>query len=89
MEVGFGVVTTGDTGLIRDNYEFVVLLTRVSCYIKDSVDEVEILSFMHMAVINIDHAITVKENSRLQHQLARSGCAISVLEFASMAKTRK
>jgi hypothetical protein len=42
--------------------------------------------FLHMAVISIDHAITVEENSRLQHQSERSRCTINVSVFPIVAK---
>ncbi len=59
MELFFAVITACNTGLIGDYDDFVVVLIRCTRQIKNTVDEIKIVSLMHITVVVIDYAITV------------------------------
>ena len=67
MKLFFGVIATRNTRFVSDDDKLVVLFICMPHHIENPIDEVKILAFVHITVVVIDYAITVKKDGRIRH----------------------
>jgi hypothetical protein len=72
-ELSFAVDSSTNSSLIRHNNRPVSISPRLTDKFKNARDEVKVLDPMHMAMINIDHTITIKEMGGTWHGINGAG----------------
>ena len=68
LELGFGVHTSGNAGLIGDDNQQVAPFLKMPAGFKNPVYKLEIFFAINIAVIHVDHAIAVQKYGFVGHR---------------------
>ncbi|SIQ69043.1 hypothetical protein SAMN05421829_10641 [Aromatoleum tolulyticum] len=77
-EIILGVVPSTDTSLIRNDNHHIAGAICLCYELKYSVNKLKVFLTVHIAVINIDHTVTIQKESAPKHTIydaANSDCA--------------